>query len=58
MDKMREIIKFLFSDEVYMLLLALFGAYAVSQEKYPSAYIAIAIFSVVAIKREVRSKSE
>lgn len=57
-NKMRKIIEFLFSDTMYTLLLVLFGAYLVSQEKYSSAYIVMATFIIVAVRREVKNKSE
>ena len=55
---MERIINFLFSDTLYMMLLILCGAYLVSQQKYVLAYIVMASFVVVAVRKAVKSKSE
>jgi hypothetical protein len=55
---MKKIIELLFSDTLYMVLLVLCGAYLVSQERYTLAYMIMASFVVVAVRKAVKSKSE
>ena len=55
---MKKIIELLFSDTLYTVLLVLCGAYLVSQERYALAYIVMASFVIVAVRKAVKNKSE
>ena len=55
---MKRVIDFLFSDTLYMMLLVLYGAYLVLQQKYVFAYMVMASFVVVAVRKAVKEKSK
>ena len=55
---MKRVIDFLFSDTLYMMLLVLCGAYLVSQQKYVLAYMVMACFLMIAVRKVVKNKSE
>lgn len=55
---MKKIIEFLLGDTFYLVVLVLWGTYLIRQEKYALAYMTMAAFVIVAVRKAVKSKSE
>ena len=57
-NKMKKIIEILLGDTFYLVSLLLWGTWLMYQKHYALAYMVMASFVIVAVRRQMKSKSE